>query len=103
MARSDLLVALVRAAAEGDRARDRSTAEAIVADERAKNHHLLADRLQQAISAVALASSTTIQRPHAQAGKDAILEVTPRVRLEDLMLTLPVREAARQLIEEQAR
>jgi hypothetical protein len=44
MARSDLLVSLVRAGAAGDREMVKSTAEALMADERAKKHHVLADR-----------------------------------------------------------
>lgn len=103
MARSDLLVSLVRAAVTGDRARARATAEALAADERAKNHHLLADRLQQALSAVALSSASAGAASAPPPGKDAILEITPRIRLDELVLTLPVREAARQLVEEHAR
>lgn len=58
MARSDLLVSLVRAAAGGDRETLRSTAEALAADERAKKHHLLADRLQRALGRFGCASFT---------------------------------------------
>lgn len=46
MARSDLLVSLVRAGAAGDRSSMTSTVEAIVAEERARSHHILADRLR---------------------------------------------------------
>ncbi|MDW8371566.1 MAG: ATP-binding protein [Geminicoccaceae bacterium] len=103
MARSDLLVSLVRAAVAGDRARVRATAEALAADERAKNHHLLADRLQQALAAVSLSNAAFGNTATAASGKEAILEITPRTRLDELLLTLPVREAARQLVEEHAR
>jgi hypothetical protein len=41
MARSELLVSLVRAATAGDRETAKSAAEALAADERAKNHHVL--------------------------------------------------------------
>ena len=50
MARADLLVSLVKASAEGDRGRVRKTTEAIIAEERAKNHHVLADRLTRAVA-----------------------------------------------------
>lgn len=105
MARSELIVSLVRAAATGDRETAKSTAEALAADERAKNHHVFADRLQRALSAVPL-SSPSLGGPMigpGSAGRDAIIEVSPRVRLSDLVLPLPVRENARQLIEEHAR
>ncbi len=45
MARSDLLVSLVRASAMGDSKELTTTVEAIIAEERAKQHHILADRL----------------------------------------------------------
>jgi hypothetical protein len=49
MARSDLLVSLVKAGTAGDRRTFQSTAEAIIAEERAKHHDVLADKLSQAI------------------------------------------------------
>ena len=45
MARSGLLLDLVRAGARGDRALFRKSLEALVTEERAKQHHVLADRL----------------------------------------------------------
>ncbi len=45
MARSSLLLDLVRAGARGDQALFRKALEALVAEERAKQHHVLADRL----------------------------------------------------------
>jgi MoxR-like ATPase len=104
MARSDLLVSLVRAGATGDREMLRSTAEAIVAEERAQNHHIVADRLERALSSVpvtppALTTAATL----AGAGKDAILELEPRTQMSQLLLPLPVQEGGRQLIEEHVR
>lgn len=104
MARGDLLVSLVRAAAAGDRETLRSTTEALAADERAKKHHILADRLQRALSAVPIAPpSLTASSSLANSGRDAIIELQARIRLEDLILTLPVRESGRQLVEEHRR
>ena len=48
MARSDLLVSLVRAGAAGDRREITTAVEAIIAEERAKQHNVLADRLARA-------------------------------------------------------
>ena len=45
MARSSLLLDLVRAGARGDQALFRKALEALVTEERAKQHHVLADRL----------------------------------------------------------
>ena len=49
MARSDLLVSLVKSVAAGDRRLTRSTVEAIIAEERSKQHNVVADRLTKAM------------------------------------------------------
>jgi SpoVK/Ycf46/Vps4 family AAA+-type ATPase len=105
MARSDLLVSLVRAAAAGDREAVRSTTEALAADERAKSHHIVADRLQRALSAVPVAppSLTTSSTTATTSGREAIIEIEARTCLEDLVLTFPAQESGRQLIEEHRR
>lgn len=104
MARSDLLISLVRAGAAGDRDMLRSTVEALVADERAKSHHTLADRLHRAMNTVAVTPPpvTSAQMGTGQ-GRDAILEITPQRQLDELLLPLPVRRNGEQLIEEHRR
>lgn len=105
MAKSDLLISLVRAGASGDKPMLRSTVEALVADERAKSHHALADRLERVLQSVAVTppSLVTSQRSPQASGKDTILEVTPRISLDDLVLPLPAKAEGLQLIEEHAR
>jgi SpoVK/Ycf46/Vps4 family AAA+-type ATPase len=106
MARSDLLISLVRAGAAGDRDMLRTTAEALAADERAKNHHIVADRIQRALTAVPITPpslTTSSTQLSSAGGREAILEVRPSLSLDDLLLTLPVRESGRQLIEEHHR
>ncbi|SNS88462.1 AAA family ATPase [Sphingopyxis indica] len=106
MARSDLIVSLVRAGAVGDREMLRTTAEALMADERAKKHHIVADRLQRALSAVPITPpALSTSQPHTAPnhGRDTILELEPRIQLDDLMLPLPARESGRQLVEEHSR
>jgi SpoVK/Ycf46/Vps4 family AAA+-type ATPase len=105
MAKSDLLVSLVRAGAAGDKSMLRSTVEALMADERAKSHHLLADRLEKALQAVAVTPPSLVTSHRAQhtPGRDTILELTPRVRLDELVLPLPARAEGLQLVEEHAR
>lgn len=48
MARGDLLVNLVKSGASGDKLALRKTVEAIVAEERAKQHNVVADRIEKA-------------------------------------------------------
>jgi SpoVK/Ycf46/Vps4 family AAA+-type ATPase len=104
MAKSDLILSLVRAGAVGDKSMLRSTVEALMADERAKSHHILADRLQRALQAVSVTPPALTSVPPAHSsGRDTILELTPRVRFEDLVLTLPARAEGKQLVEEHMR
>jgi len=104
MARSDLLIALVKAGATGDKSAVRSAAEAIIAEERAKQHHILADRLTRAIHINGSNSRavTPVSDPTARS-REFIAEVIPRRQLEDLVLPETVKRAAEQLIEEQQR
>jgi hypothetical protein len=60
MARSDLLVALVKAGSSGDKRGVRSAAEAIIAEERAKQHNILANRLSQATEVNGSTHSTAV-------------------------------------------
>lgn len=104
MAKSDLILSLVRAGAVGDKAMLRSTVEALMADERAKSHHILADRLQRVLQTVSVTPPALTNAQLTQSnGHDTILELTPQIRLEDLVLTLPARAEGKQLIEEHMR
>jgi SpoVK/Ycf46/Vps4 family AAA+-type ATPase len=76
--------------------------EALVAEERAKSHHILADRLHRALQSVPVTASSELRRATG-AGRDFVIESEPRVQLDDLILTLPAEQLCRQLIEEQSR
>lgn len=102
MARSDLLVDLVDAQRRGDGARFRALVEAIIAEERNKQHHLVADRLSELITTAGpsgLAVRDDVARPVA----DLLHEVMPRRRLADLQLNEQVATAAAELVEEHQR
>ena len=104
MARSDLLIALVRAGASGDQRTARHAAEAIIAEERAKQHNVLAERLVRAMNSNGGARLNP--KPFGDLsvrGRDFITEITPRRQLDDLVLTDPCRIAILQLVEEQQR
>ena len=104
VARSDLLVSLVRAGAAGDRREVATTAEALIAEERAKQHNILADRLARAlrVNGAANRAGPTFGEPGARV-RDYVAEITPNTRLEDLVLPAPCERACRELIEEQHR
>ena len=103
MARSDLLVSLVKAGSSGDTARARSVTEAIIAEERAKRHNVLADRLTDALQVNgSSAGGATFIGPGRQ-HRQFLIELTPRKRLADLVLTDLARRTCEELIEEQHR
>jgi SpoVK/Ycf46/Vps4 family AAA+-type ATPase len=103
MARSDLLVSLVRAGATGDRSMLSSTVEALMVEERAKSHHILADRLQRALQSVAITPPSVAPSSKGGSGRDIVIDATPRRRFEDLILPLPARAQSEELVEEQHR
>ncbi len=104
MARSDLLISLVKAGAAGDRSMLASTVEAIVAEEKSRSHHVLADRLQRALQSVPVTNSAELKRTGAGAGgRDFVIESEARVELGDLILPLPARRLSEQLVQEQLR
>lgn len=104
MARSDLLLTLVKAGSCGDTKAVRAAAEAIIAEERAKRHNVLADRLAEAmhVNGAPPAGGGFVgpaKAPH----RESLIELTPRRRLENLTLSDVNLEACRELIEEQHR
>ena len=102
MARADLLLDLVRAGAKRDQFLFRKSLEALVAEERAKQHHVLADRLAAHFNA-ADPAGTSASRPVTQRNgpvSGAFHEIRPERRLNDLVLPPRVAKAGRELIEE---
>lgn len=99
MARADLLVHLVRAARERDDPELQRTVESMIAEERGKQHHLLAERLEEALRAAAPVNGGA-ESPATSAG---FAVRAPHTRLDDLVLPERVREAVDELVEEQQR
>ncbi len=105
MARADLLLDLVRSGARGDQPLFRKALEALIAEERTKQHHILADRL-----AAHLQSNGT--PPHSPgvapvrkngASTELFYELSPERRFDDLVLPETVLGACRELVEEHNR
>jgi SpoVK/Ycf46/Vps4 family AAA+-type ATPase len=102
MARADLLVDLVKAGTRGDRGTFVRLVEAMAAEERAKNHVLLADRLVQGLSVNGNGRKAGFALTEDKAG-DLLHEVTPRRSLDSLVLPKVVRDAGNELVEEHHR
>ncbi|MFI8607940.1 AAA family ATPase [Pseudomonas sp. NPDC077649] len=105
MARADLLVSLVQSGVAGNQSKFRKVAEAIIAEERSKQHKVLADRLETVLSRV-------IEAPPPQASfgaisgssiRDLVSEVTPQKRLSDLILPHEVQNIITELVQEHHR
>jgi SpoVK/Ycf46/Vps4 family AAA+-type ATPase len=106
MARSDLLINLVKAGVNGDTGTFRRTVDAIVAEERGKQHNVLADQIERVVrtpNGNALSNASRHAPEGSQRAKDFISEIIPRRKLDDLVLPDTTQLATRQLIEEQQR
>jgi SpoVK/Ycf46/Vps4 family AAA+-type ATPase len=106
MARSDLIVNLVKAGVKGDTADVRATAEAIAAEERAKKHAGVADRIVRALETTkALNDTGTAVKPglRVRDGSGGIIRREARRSLRDLYFTKDVRVACDEFVEEQSR
>lgn len=102
MARADLIVNLVKAGVTGDQQSVKTVTEAIVAEERAKSHTVLAERLEQVLRHTPQKSQpTSLGSRHP--GKEFLYDLVPRRRLDDLVLDKMIATACRQLIDEQLR
>ncbi len=103
MARSDLLISLVKAGTSGDRALFRKTVEALIAEERAKKHDILANRLAEHLSRNGNTFGHEPRLTSSSSVHDLFFELTPKRTLNDLVLLDLVLEACRELIEEHHR
>jgi len=101
MARADLLINLVKGGAEGDATLFRKALEAMIAEERAKQHHVLADRLAAHLRVGDRPPSRAIAPVNGEAR--LVHEVRPERRLDELQLPDGVAGACRELIEEHHR
>lgn len=105
MARAALLLDLVRAGARGDQVLFRKALEALISEERAKQHHILADQLAAHLNAggstTALGVSAAVRRNGPST--EPFHESAPERRLEELLLPEVVQKAGRELVEEHRR
>ncbi len=104
MPRADLIVNLVRAGTQGDQRTFRSTVEAIAAEERAKRHTQLADRLEENLRQPApTAKAPEVVRSFDGGHGGLLYEVEARRGLDSIFLQEEVLTPVRELIEEQQR
>jgi SpoVK/Ycf46/Vps4 family AAA+-type ATPase len=104
MARADLLVNLAQTGLRGDKVTFRKVIEAIIAEERMKQHIVLANKLEEALNAIpesqASAHGATVLDPRSGS---LIHEIMPQMKVSDLILPQEVLMITQSLIEEQHR
>lgn len=104
MSRADLIVNLVKAGSQGDQQLLRTTVEAMAAEERAKHHHQLANKLEENLrAATARPRSSEVVRSFDGGHGGLLYEIEPRRILDSLILDSRVMHATLELIEEQQR
>lgn len=102
MARADILLSIVKSAIGNDIFALKKAVEALVADERSKNHRILADRLVEILTAQNNQQSRTT--PFIQNGaRDLVFEVVPEKRFTDLVLEKDVLDICHEVVEEHHR
>lgn len=106
MARADLLYDLIKYGLVNDNPNFRKVAEAICAEERAKQHGVLANRVEELLRFQNRPLMRDAVQPTVRNGngeQSLFIEKIPTRKLEQLLLPKPVVESCRDLIEEQSR
>ena len=108
MARADLLIDLIKYAVAGNKPMIRKVAEAIIAEERSKQHTILADKLEVELNKNTsdISSNNTYTSNRIQLDSKAenlITEITPQRKIDTLILPKDIVQICEQYIQEQYR
>lgn len=102
MARGDLVLKLVQAGISGDKKLFEKTTQAIISEEKAKDHHILASRIEERLNKGKNKNSAkTYYLKSKKIEEKPVIERTPGFSFDDLILSDNVRNACDELIEEQ--
>jgi len=108
MARADLLISLVKYGLNGNKMMQRKVIEAIIAEERSKQHTVLAEKLEAELNSLSqeqnssnnvLATKSSIDSK----SENFIIEVVPEKKIDDLILPNDVVDICSQIVNEQHR
>jgi len=105
MARADLLISLVQSGIRNDKATFRKTVEAIIAEERGKQHKVLAEQLAGLLSVAPFESPITSGGGAVMENRPCNLfyEIIPQRKFTDLVLPNEIIKICQSLIQEQHR
>lgn len=101
MARADLLLRIVEAGSRGDRERFRRSVETLIAEEDAKQHHVVAKQLKDALSQMAATDSAG--SPFGDFPESLLQNHQPERNFDELVLNKRVTDALLGIAEEQQR
>ena len=103
--RSDLLISLVKASVNNDKSAVRTVVENIIADEKGKQHRILADRLSRVLHANGNGARPFHRDAHENGNRarEFLAELNPTYQLADLVLAEHTRKNVDELLEEQHR
>ena len=100
MARSDLILNLIRSKVSGDEKLFKQSVEAMIAEEKSKQHHVLANQLSEALKTNAPVKEILNNIVSSQS-TDLLLETVPQKRFEDLILSDAIVATCEEIVEEQ--
>ena len=106
MARADLLYELIKYGLSNDNLNFRKVAETICAEERAKQHGVLANKIEEILKTSNRSLARDISVPsvrNGNGGQNLFIEKIPERKLDQLLLPQSVLVSCRDLIEEQSR
>lgn len=109
MARADLLVDLIKYAVSGNKPMIRKVAEAIIAEERNKQHTILADKLELELNYISKDNGNNLgnianNRSFVEAkAENLVTEIMPQRQLSSLILPKDIIATCEQFIQEQYR
>lgn len=102
MARADILLSIVKSSMGNDTFSLRKSIEALIADERSKNHRILGDRLSEILTN----HNNQVNRtsPIIQNGaRDLVIEIIPEKHFSDLVLKKDILDICTEVVEEHHR
>jgi len=104
MARADLLIRLVQSGLRNDRVTFRKVVESIIAEERAKQHRIVAEKLEEQLNVVPNERPISNGTPLIDQRICTLFhEITPQRKLSDLILPDDIRQICNGLIQEHHR
>ena len=109
MARADLILDLIKTSFEGNKYQFKKVVEALIAEERSKQHLLLADKLQSELDAMLRSADKDLQGRNVAATAVApvvnnfLQEVPVRKSFDDVILPDEVKKIVKLFVEEQLR